>query len=264
MTNAYDLECGNVVVAGDKYQHERQKEAINAADTDEDGYCLSSPPPLFPSTNSCDLHNRATALGDNNKHNDERKEEDEATNEGEQWPPPPPSLPLEIVDDNTANNKNENEGGRIEDVVEQDERSGAQNNDQHHSPHQKTNKTIEAGQWSMYVDSVSRRPYFVSHKTGESRWTRPMGPGGIPLPVETSSLGQQMHQFEMFHHSRMCEKNQAHSESPSFSSAGDCGTCILISCHLLFSSVLSNKSPPDTGRLDSILDKIDGSASSRS
>ncbi len=251
-----------MVVAGGKYQYERQKEATNAADTDEDGYCLSSPPPLLPSANSCNLHNRATVLGDNNKHNDERKEEDEATNEGEQWPPP--SLPLEIVDDNTANNKNENEGGRSEDVVEQDERSNAQNYDQHPSPHQTTNEIIEAGQWSMYIDSVSRRPYFVSHKTGESRWTRPMGPGGIPLPVETSSLGQQMHQFEMFHHSHMCEKNQAHSESPSFSSAGDCGTYIFISCHLLFPSVLSNKPPPDTGRLGSILDKIDGSASSRS
>ncbi len=206
--------------------------------------------------------------GDNSKHDDNERKEEAVTNEAEQSPPP--SLSLERVDDNTANIKNENEESGSEGVVEHDEWSGTENYDQHPpSTHQAaTNGTIEAGQWSMYIDSVSRRPYFVSHKTGESRWTRPMGPGGIPLPVETSSLGQQMHQFQMFnHHVTMCEKNQAqHSESPSFSSAGeDYGTCILMSYHLLFYSVLSEKSsPPDTGRLGNILDKIDGPASSRS
>ncbi len=211
------------MVAGDKFRNERQEETATTADTNEDGCCLSSPPPPFPSTNSCDLDNRTAALVVVNIH-DDRKEKDKATNEGEQWPPPPPPLPLEMEEVNTVKNKDKNEGGRSEDVVEQGERPGTQNNDQHPSPHQKTSATIEAGQWSMYIDGVSGRPYFVSDKTGESSWTRPMGPGGVPLPVETSSLGHQQHQFQMLHHSRVCDKNQAHSESPSFSSAGGYGT----------------------------------------
>ncbi len=223
LTNAYDSEWSRAALAGDKYQHERQEETATTADTNEDGCCLSSPPPPFPSTKSCDLDNRtaaAAAVVIVNKHEDEKKEEDEATNESEEWDPsPPPPLPLEMTEAITAKNKDENEGGKSRDVVQQGERPGAQNNDQHPSPHKITSATtMEAGQWSMHIDGASGRPYFVSHKTGESRWTRPMGPGGVPLPVETSSLGRQQHLF-----SRVCDKNQAHSESPSFSFAGGYG-----------------------------------------
>ncbi len=219
MTKAYDPECSTVVVVGDKYQHENQEEAVAAADTDKNGSCSSSPPPPpLPSTSSCDLDNRAAAVYDNKVN--ERQEEEKATNDDEQWPPPPPSLPLEMVNDDRVNNKDKDEGGGSRDVEEQDERPSTQNDGQHPPPHETMSApTIEASQWSMYIDSVSGRPYFVSHETGESMWTRPMGPGGVPLPVETSSLGQQYHQFQMFHHSRVCEKNQAHSKSSSFTSA---------------------------------------------